>query len=133
MGGRDYRPGSTGSSYVAILVLVAVLSSGALTMLSRTGIDLAAAMGRRNTIKATYLARSAVNHAMWRLFNETNFPADESTYYMHDFGDGRYGYMVRRHTNTTFATVATIGIVGESIVEQSYVLFIDESYFEYED
>lgn len=132
MGRHNDRPGSTGSSYVAILILVAVLSSVALTMLSRTGIDLAAAGERRDTIKADYLARAAVNHAMKRLFWEPGFPADESTYYMHDFGEGRYGYMVRRHTDETFATVATIAIVGKSVVEQSYVLYIDESAFEYD-
>ncbi len=45
-------------------------------------------------------------------------------YYMHSLAGGRYGYKIRRHTDTTFATIATVGAVGENVVNQSYVLYI---------
>ncbi len=83
-----------------------------------------ATITRGDSIQAHYLAESAANHAMWRLLNDSDFPAAEDSYYMHTLGDGRYGYKVRRHTNTTFATVATVGAVGKNVVQQSYVLYV---------
>jgi hypothetical protein len=90
----------------------------------RVNAETTATMTRGDTMQAHYLAESAVNHAMWNLLNDPAFPADETKYYMHDLADGRYGYKVRRHTDTTFATVAAIGGLGETIVQQSYVLYV---------
>ena len=56
---------------------------------------------------------------MWRLLNEQDFPANEDVYYMHSLEypegvvAGRYGYKVHRHSETTFATIATVGVTGE--------------------
>jgi len=83
-----------------------------------------ATITRGDSMQAHYLAESAANHAMWQLLNDSNFPAAEDSYYMHTLGDGRYGYKVRRHTNTTFATVATVGAVEKNVVQQSYVLYV---------
>ena len=51
-------------------------------------------------------------------------PANENLYYMNSFAGGRYGYKIRYHTDTTFATVATVGAVGDDVVHQSYVLYV---------
>jgi len=90
----------------------------------RVGAETTATMTRGGTMQAHYLAESAANHAMWRLLNDPTFPANETKYYMHDLADGRYGYKVRRHTDTTFATIASIGALDETVVQQSYVLHI---------
>jgi hypothetical protein len=45
-------------------------------------------------------------------------------YYMHSFASGRYGYKIRYHTDTTFATIATVGAMGDNVVHQSYVLYV---------
>jgi sugar lactone lactonase YvrE len=111
-------------AYVAILVLLAVISTLAFTLLFKAGTGMLATMTRGNSMQAHYLAESAANHAMWRLLNESEFPADPDKYYMHSLGSGRYGYKVHRHTDTTFATVATVGSVGKNVVQQSYVLYI---------
>ena len=47
-----------------------------------------------------------------------------NVYYMHSLAGGRYGYKVRRHTKTTFATIATVGAIGDHVVHQSYVLYV---------
>jgi hypothetical protein len=114
--------GRAGFSYVAVLLFVAVLSTLGLGFISRAGIGTAVVLKRTAEIEAEYLAEAAANHAMWMLLNDPTFPAAEDRYYMHSLGDGRYGYTVRRHTNSTFATVGTIGAVGESVVSRSYVL-----------
>lgn len=49
-------------------------------------------------------------------------------YYMHSLAGGRYGYKIRRNTDTTFATIATVGAVGENVVHQSYVLYVESWY-----
>jgi hypothetical protein len=49
-------------------------------------------------------------------------PMTSTDYTMHNLGTGRYGYKVREHTPTTFATVATVGSAGGSVVRQSYVV-----------
>jgi hypothetical protein len=51
-------------------------------------------------------------------------PAVENLYYMHSFAGGRYGYKIRYHTDTTFATIATVGAMGDNVVHQSYVLYV---------
>jgi hypothetical protein len=117
--------GRGGFSYVAVLLFVAVLSVLGLSFISRTGIGTALTLKRGTEIEAEYLAEAAANHAMWRLLNDATFPPAEDRYYMHSLGAGRYGYAVRRHTNSTFATVGTIGAVGESVVNRSYVLRIE--------
>jgi len=48
----------------------------------------------------------------------------QNSYYMHSLGAGRYGYKIRKHTDTTFATIATVGIMGDHEVHQSYVLYV---------
>ena len=113
-----------GMAYVAILVLLAIISTLAFTLLFKAGTGMLATMTRGNSMQAHYLAESAANHAMWQLLNDSDFPAAEDRYYMHTLGNGRYGYKVRRHTNTTFATVATVGAVGKNVVQQSYVLYV---------
>jgi hypothetical protein len=75
-------------------------------------------------MQAHYLAESAVNHALWRLLNDPGFTPESDKYYMHSLGDGRYGYKVRMPTQTTFATVATVGAMGNIATQQSYVQYI---------
>ncbi len=114
----------SGMAYMAILILLAILSTLTFSFLFKVGTQTSATMTRGNSMQAHYLAESAANHAMWRLLNESDFPASETTYYMHSLASGRYGYKVRRHTDTTFATVATVGAIGENVVQQSYVLYV---------
>ncbi len=113
-----------GMAYVAILVLLAVISTLAFTLLFKTGTGMLATMTRGNSMQAHYLAESAANHAMWRILNDSDFLPADDRYYMHTLGNGRYGYKIRRHTDTTFATVATVGAVGKNVVHQSYVLYV---------
>lgn len=113
-----------GFAYAAVLILVTIIMVMALTFISRVGVEAAAAMSSRKTTQADYLARAAANHAMYLLLNDLNFPVNEDRYYMHDLGPGRYGYMVRRHTSTTFAAVACMGIVGDTVIKRSYVLYV---------
>lgn len=116
-----------GISYLTILFLLAVLSALGLAFIQKANIGTSASVARGDSMQAHYLAESAANHAMWRLLNETDFPADQNTYYMHSLAGGRYGYKVRRHTNTTFATVATVGAVGDHVIHQSYVMHVKPS------
>jgi hypothetical protein len=117
------RP-DAGVAYLAILLILALLSTLGLTFLARVQVGGMAVAGHDAVVQAEYLAEAAANHAMWRLLNENDFPASTNVYTMHALGAGRYGYKVRRHTINTFATVATIGVVGESTVAQSYVLYV---------
>lgn len=119
-----YSKREAGLAYVAILLLVAIMSTLGLTFLAKSRILSSATANHADGMQAEYLAEAAANHALWRLLNESDFPADESTYYMHTFQGGRYGYKVRRHTDTTFATVATVGAFGENVDNQSYVLHV---------
>ena len=59
-------------------------------------------------------------------YSLTGFPGP-NVYTMHSLAGGRYGYKIRSHTDTTFATIATVGAIGESVVNQSYVLYIKPS------
>ena len=117
--GRDRR---SGFSYVAVLILVAILSSVALSFINRVGISACSTAGHWEQVQAEYYARAAANHAMWMLLNDVSFPPDESEYYIRKFEDGRYMYKTRRHTDRTFATVSTMGIVGETVARASYVI-----------
>jgi hypothetical protein len=112
----------SGFAFVAVLLFVTVLSVLGLSFLSRSGIGTSAVLGRDVNMQAEYLAEAAANDAMWRLLNDPAFPAAEDRYYMSSLGAGRYGYMVRRHTGTTFATVSALGAVGDCVVTRSYVL-----------
>ena len=113
-----------GLAYVAILVLLAIMSTLAMAFLFKAGTLRAVTVNRLAGMQADYLAEAAANHALWRLLNDPGFPASESTYYMHDLGTGRYGYKVRKPTLTTFATVATVGTVGSTVAKQGYVQYI---------
>ena len=111
-------------AYVMMLFLLIILTALGLSFLLRVSAETSATMARANNIQVAYLAEAGANHAKWRLLNDTSFPADEDTYYMHSLAGGRYGYKVRRHTDTTFATVASIGVLGDDVVQQSYVLYV---------
>jgi hypothetical protein len=113
-----------GIGYVAILVLLAVLSTLSLAFIQKVGMQQSVVMNQKPGMQAHYLAESGANHALWRLLNEPGFPASETVYYMHSLANGRYGYKVRKPTLTTFATVATVGAVGNVITEQSYVQYL---------
>jgi len=114
-------------AYVAILVLLVLMTTMGLAFLYKTGVEASATMGRSDNMATQYLAEAAANHAMWRLLNEPAFPAATDVYYMHDLGAGRYGYKVRRHTDTTFATVAAVGATAQNVVHQSYVIYVKTS------
>ncbi len=109
---------------MTILFILVIMSALALSFLHRTAVGTAATASRAAAMQAQYLAESAVNHALWRLLNEDTFPASPDVYYMHSLAGGRYGYKVRRHTATTFATVATVGACGDQVAQQSYVLYV---------
>ncbi len=113
-----------GMAYVALLFLLVILVTLGLAFLLKVGTETSAVMNRGANMQAHYLSETAANHAMWRLINEPGWTPDADTYYMHSFAGGRYGYKVRLHTATTFATIATVGAVGENIVKQSYVVYV---------
>ena len=113
-----------GIGYVAILVLLAILSTMGLTFMYKVGIMSSVTLNRRTSMQTHYLAESAANHALWRLLNDPGFTPESDKYYMHSLGDGRYGFKVRKPTETTFATVATVGAMGDNVVNQSYVQYI---------
>ena len=124
-----FRPdvANGGMAYFVLLVLLVVLTTMGLALMQKVGIDAATGMTRSLNMQAGYLAEAAAHHATWRLLNDPGFPAREDVYYMHSLDGGRYGYKVRRHTDTTFATIATVGIAGQDpprIVNQSYVLYV---------
>ena len=114
----------TGVGYVAILLLLAVLSTLGLSFIHKVGMQQSAVMNQKPSMQADYLAESAANHALWRLLNEPGFPASGTVYYMHSLANGRYGYKVRKPTPTTFATVATVGAVDNMVTKQSYVQYL---------
>ncbi|MBC8433239.1 MAG: hypothetical protein H8D96_15120 [Desulfobacterales bacterium] len=114
----------TGLALIWVLMIVAVTSALSLAFLQKVSIGLSTTGSRSNSIQAQYLAEAAANHALWRQLNEPGFPASESVYYMHDLGNGRYGYKVKKPTATTFAAVATVGAVANQAVNQSYIQYI---------
>jgi len=121
----DERRGTSGGfAYVVVLLFVALLATVGLSFLSRSSAGTSAALTRGEALRAEYLAEAAVNHALWRLLNEPGFPPAEDRYYMHSLGGGRYGYMVRAHSDSTFATIAAVGAAGRTVVKRSYVLRI---------
>lgn len=114
----------TGFAFVWILLLLVITSALSLAFLQKASIGTSAAVTRGSAMQAHYLARAAANHALWRLLNEPGFPASETVYYMHDLGNGRYGYKVRKPTLTKFGTVATVGGVSNAVTNQSYVQYL---------
>jgi len=115
---------SSGFAYVAVLIILFMLTALGMAFILRAGLIASAVSHSKESNQAQYLAESAVNHAMWRLTNEDTFPLDETKYYMHSMGAGRYGYKVRRHTENQFATIAGVGAVGDTVFNQSHVLYI---------
>jgi hypothetical protein len=113
-----------GIGYVAILVLLAILSTMGLAFMYKVGLMSSVTLNRRTSMQTHYLAESAANHALWRLLNDPGFTPESDKYYMHSLGDGRYGFKVRKPTGTTFATVATVGAMGDIATQQSYVQYI---------
>ena len=116
--------GEKGFAFIIVLFILMIGSAVSLAFLQKAGIGTSATVTRATGMQAGYLAESAANHALWRLLKENNFPAATDKYYMHSFAGGRYGYKVRRHTSTKFATIATVGALGDTVVRQSYVLWV---------
>jgi len=121
---NNHRFGNSGFAFVWVMFLIGTMSALALAFHQKLSLGTAATGSRGRAMQAHYLARSAANHAMWRLLNEPGFPASESVYYMHDFDGDRYGYKVKKPTMTTFGTVATVGAVGSEVAKQSYVHYL---------
>ena len=119
-----------GLALIWVLMVLAVTSALSLAFLQKVSIGISTTKTRSDSIQAQYLAEAAANHAMWRLLNQSTFPAASNVYYMHSLGNGRYGYKVRRHTNTTFATVAVVGGVGDTVVHQSYVIYVKGGWYD---
>jgi len=115
-----------GVAFAAILIMVLLLWVLGMGFYLSLQTRLVTTTSRDQALQAEYLAESAAHHAMWRLINESNFPPSETKYYMHDLAGGRYGYRTRRHTETTFAAVSTVGAIGNQVVHQSYVLNITQ-------
>ncbi len=113
-----------GFAYVVVLLLVTVLTVAGLSILSKSAILTFATLDRGEAVSAEYLAEAAANHAVWLLLHDPSFPVEEDRYYMHSLGAGRYGYMARRHSGSTFATIAALGAAGEAVVRRSYVVHI---------
>lgn len=112
-------------AYVVILFVIVIMTTLGLTFALKAGTEAATTMHNGNDMQAQYLAESAAHHALWRLLNDTSFNPNNNQYNMHSLDGGRYGYKVRKHTATTFATIATVGAIGDSMVQQSYVVYIE--------
>lgn len=113
-----------GIAYVAILLLLSFITILGLAFVYKASLEATAALVRSDHMSAEYLAEAGANHAVWRLLNERGFPARSDVYYMHDLGNGRYGYKVRPHTDTTFATIAAVGATSRNVVKQNYVVYV---------
>lgn len=111
-------------AYAATLGVILISTVLGLAFIAMVGTHTAVSEGRNDGMQSQYLAETAVHHALWRFQNEPGFPADETVYYMHDLAGGRYGYKMRRPTPTTFAAVATIGVVDDHVARQSYVPYV---------
>ena len=118
------RHGNDGFAYVAVLFLLVVVTTLGMTLLIRVAAQRAPFANRFAAMQAEYLSQAAVDHAAYLLTHDETFPADETVYTMHSLGAGRYGYKARRHSSTTYATVATVGVVENQVVRHSYVLYV---------
>jgi len=114
----------SGMAFIWILLLLVIVSTLSLSFLQKAVIGTSATVSRESSMKTQYLARSAANHALWRLLNDPAFSPSGTDYDMHDFGDGRYGYKVRKPSLTQFGTVATVGAVGDTVTKQSFVQYL---------
>ena len=102
-------------------MLLAIIGTLSVSFLQKAATGTAAVVSRGSAMKAHYMARSAANHALWRLLNDPAFSPPDDAYTMHDLAGGRYGYKVRKPTPATFGTVAAVGAVSESVSKQSVV------------
>jgi hypothetical protein len=118
------RKTESGLVFLWILFLLVIMTTLCLTFLQKVSVGTQATATRGDAMQAKYLSEAAADHATWRLLNEPSFPASETVYYMHSKGDGRYGYKVRKPTLTKFATVATVGAVGNVVRKNSYVQYL---------
>ena len=109
-GALDVDRGEAGFAYVAVLVILMLVTTMGLAFLYKAGTEASATMSRGSNMQAHYLAEAAANHAMWRLLHEGGFPDQDDQYYMHSLGNGRYGYKVRAHTDTTGLDGDTAGM-----------------------
>ena len=64
---RHFSSSCSGMAYLAILILLAFLSTMAFAFLFKTATFTSATMSRSNGLRAEYLAEAAANHALWRL------------------------------------------------------------------
>ena len=117
-------PAQTGIAYVVLLIYLTIMTCLGLSFIQKVGLEAKIVMNKTISSQAHYLAETAASHAMWGMLNVPGFAPANNIYYMHYFADGRYGYKVRKPTETTFATIATIGVMGENVVEQGYVPYI---------
>jgi len=122
---RPSRGPRAGMAYVAVLILTLLMTTLGLAFLYRAATEASVTTQRMQNMQAQYLAEAAVNHALWRLINDSALPDQPDVYHMHTFGAGRYGYRIRKNTSTTFAAVATVGIVGANVIRQSYVICLN--------
>jgi len=121
---RHFSSSQSGMAYMAILILLAILSTLGFGFIFKVGTQTSATMTRGQSMQAHYFAETAANHALWGLLNQPGFAPASDIYYMHSLANGRYGYKVRKPTETTFATIATVGGFGNNVVNQSYVQYI---------
>jgi photosystem II stability/assembly factor-like uncharacterized protein/Tfp pilus assembly protein PilX len=113
-----------GIAYVVLLIYLTIMTCLGLSFIHKVGLETKIVMNKTISSQAQYLARSAASHAMWGILNVPGFAPDGTVYYMHSLANGRYGYKIRKPTETTFATVATVGVIGENVVKQGYVPYI---------
>ncbi|MBI2432723.1 MAG: hypothetical protein HYV26_07630 [Candidatus Hydrogenedentes bacterium] len=114
-------------AYVAILLLLIIVLALGFTFLLKASTEASATLSHIEGIQAEYLAEAAANKAVWRLLYDPTIPtyADAvtaDTYEMSNLSAGRYGYNFRPHTTTTFATVRAVGVAGDAVVREGWVL-----------
>ena len=114
------KPGREGMIYVALLVLVLVLSVLGFAFVCRTETARSSLAADGNETRARYLADSAANHAMWRVLNQSDFPEGKDERCTHMIGSGRYAYRVVRGAAGAPAVIHAEGAAGDSVVRQSY-------------
>jgi len=121
-------------AYVAILFLLILVLTMSLTFLLQAGTEATATLARQEGLQAEYLAEAAAHHAVWRLVHDPDLPSfDEAeaqdSYQMYSLGDGRYGYNLRPPTADRLATIRTVGLAGNSLTRQAYLLGMTDEPF----
>lgn len=112
-----------GIAYVAVLLLVALLATIALTFLESVNSRTHGTVSRNRDMTAYYLAEAAAQHAKWRLLNEPGFPSRTDVYTMRRFGEGRYGYQVTPPTATKAGSILAVGALsGGHVVRRNQVI-----------